>query len=146
MPLNTYQVGTDELLVIVSQQNPVNKLTTDQVRGIFTGRIQTWEAVNGADSLTHVWVFPPGEDIQKIFDQNVLGGNPLTSQARLSSGPDEMLNSVSNDVNAIGILTGHLKTENFHSAYIAATKLPVLATTRAEPSGALVEILACIHR
>lgn len=34
-----YQIGADDLLVIVNPQNPVSKLTAVQVRGIFTGQI-----------------------------------------------------------------------------------------------------------
>jgi hypothetical protein len=141
-----YQVGSDDLLIIINRQNPLKILTTDQVRGLFTGRIQSWKSVSGADAPVQVWVFPTGEDVQQIFEQSVLSGSPVTSAARLANSPDEMSQVVSNDVNAIGIITRHWKTEDTSAVFTGASSLPVLAITLSTPHGGVVQILTCLQK
>ncbi len=62
-----FQIGSEDLLVIVNPQNPGGHYTTSTVRGLFSGQIQNWKEVNGADAPVQVWVFPDGEDVMQIF-------------------------------------------------------------------------------
>jgi PBP superfamily domain len=141
-----FQIGKDELLVITNSHNPVNQLTIDQVRALFIGRFQTWKAINGNDTPVHVWVFPAGEDIQQVFEQSVLGGTSITSQARLANSPEEMSQAIAGDADGIGIITRRLKIENTSDVFTAASSLPVLVLTRSEPQGDLAQILACLQK
>ena len=141
-----YQIATDDLLAIINMKNPISKLTTDQVYGLFTGQIQSWKTINGDDAPVEVWVFPAGEDIQKIFDQTALHGSPVSSAAHLANNPDEMLQAIEKDVNAIGIITQHWKTGNITGVYTAASNLPVLAITFSKLQGNLTHILACMQK
>lgn len=141
-----YQIGKDELLVITNSHNPVNHLTFDQVRALFIGRFQTWKAINGNDTPVHVWAFPTGEDVQQIFGETVLGGSSITSQARLANSPEKMSQAIAGDVDAIGIITRRLKTENTSDVFTAVSNLPVLVSTLSEVQGDLAQILACLQK
>jgi hypothetical protein len=141
-----YQIATDNLMVIVNTQNPVTELTIEQVRGIFTGRIQTWKSIKGTESQIQVWVFPATEDVQEIFEESILSGSPVTSLARLANSPGEMSQAIANDPNAVGLLTTHLKAANITDAYTAVSSLPVLAITQSSPQGVLAQILACMQK
>ena len=140
-----YQIGSEELLVILNPQNPINALTAEQVRGLFTGQVLNWREIKGSNAPVQVWVFSSGEDVQQIFDQIALGGSPTTSTARLAAGPDEMTQAIASDVNAVGILTRHWKAVNVSAVYTVAS-VPVLALTPAEPQGAVQELLACLQK
>ena len=140
-----YQIGEEEILLIVNPQNKVTDLTTEQARGLFTGQILDWQEVNGSRESVQVWVYSPGEDVQQIFEQILLGGSPVTSTARLATGPDEMIQAVASDVNAVGILTRHWKMDNVTGIYSVAT-VPVLALTASEPQGIVQEMLACLQK
>ena len=141
-----YQIALDNILVITNSKNPASRLTADQVYGIFSGQIQNWKNINNNDALVQTWVFPAGEDIQKIFDQTALHGSPVSSAAHLANNPDEMLQAIEKDVNAIGIITQHWKTGNITGVYTAASNLPVLAITFSKPQGNLTNILACMQK
>jgi hypothetical protein len=141
-----FKIGTDDLLVIANRQNPSNTLTADQVRGLFTGQIQTWKSINGSDTPVQVWVFSAGEDLQQIFEQSVLDGSPIISVARLATSPNEMSQAVSNNVGAIGILNRRWKTGNTLNVFTAVSNLPVLAITQSEPQGNLAQIIACLQK
>ncbi len=141
-----FQLGTDDLVVIVNRQNPINRLNVDQVRGLFSGRIVNWRVINAQDAPVAVWVFPPGEDVQQIFEQSLLGGSPVTSTARLANSPDEMSQAIAKDVAAVGIITRHWKSGNTTQAFTVASNLPVLAITQSKPQGSLEQILACLQK
>jgi len=140
-----YQISSEEVIVIVNSQNPVNSLTTEEARGLFSGQILNWQEVNGSNAPVQVWTFASGEDIQQIFEQTGLGGSPVTSTARLAAGPDEMAQAITNNVHAVGILTRHWITGNVSEVYMVAS-VPVLALTAGEPKGAAQELLACLQK
>jgi hypothetical protein len=142
---SAYQIGSEDILVIVNPQNPTSSLNAEQVRGLFNGQILNWQEVNGSDAPVQAWVFSSGEDIQQIFEQTILDGSQVTSTARLAAGPDEMAQAVANDVKAVGILTRHWKAGNVSDVYTVAT-VPVLALTRDKPVGAVQGLLACLQK
>jgi hypothetical protein len=141
-----YQIGTDDLLVIVASKNPTKALTAEQTRELFSGQIINWKTIDGNDAPVQVWVFSNGEDIQKIFDQTVLEGSRGSSGAYMAANLEEMVQAVAKDVSAIGIITGRWKTENLTTVYKAASDLPVLAISPSKPEGTLANILACMQK
>jgi hypothetical protein len=141
----SYQIGTEEILVVVNKQNPINRLTADQVRGLFSGQIPTWKNITGSDAPVQAWVFPGGEDVQQLFEQTALGEAPVSSGARLAANPDEMAQAIAADVNAIGILPRHWKAGNVSDVYSVAS-VPVLALVPTQPDNAMTQILACLQK
>jgi phosphate transport system substrate-binding protein len=141
-----FQIARDDLLVIVNLKNPSSKMTAEQVNAIFTGQVQNWESINGTDEPVETWVYPAGEDIQIAFGQSILNGSPVPSTAHLANNPDEMLQAVEKNVNAIGIITGRWKTGNVAGVYTAASNLPILAITLSKPEGTLARVIACLQK
>ena len=141
-----YQIGTDNLLVIVNEKNPTQVLTETQVFELFTGQVQNWKSINGTDAPVQVWSFPTGEDVQGIFNQIALHGSPVTSGAHLANSQDEMVQAVQKDVNAIGIITQKWKSGNISGANTIATNLPVLAITLSKPQKTFARIIACMQK
>lgn len=43
------EIGLDALVFIVNEDNPVDSLTADQIRGIYSGEITNWKEVGGTD-------------------------------------------------------------------------------------------------
>lgn len=140
-----YQIDTEEILVIVNTQNPVSALSLEEALGLFSGQIANWQSITGSDAPVQVWVFSADEDVQQIFEQTVLSSAPVTSRARLASGPDEMAQAVAEDVHGVGILTRHWVAGNVSAVYTAAS-VPVLALTPSEPSEVASEIIACLQK
>jgi ABC-type phosphate transport system substrate-binding protein len=140
-----YQIGSEDILIIVNPQNPTRNLTAEQVKGIFNGSIQDWKEINGSSGQPQVWVFAPGEDVQQIFEQSIMDGSPVTSMAKLATSMDQMSQEIANDVNSIGILPRHWKAGNVSEAY-TLTAIPVLALTSQEPKGEPERIIACLQK
>ncbi len=86
-------VAWDALAVITDKQNPVDSLTLDQVRDIYTGKITNWKEVNGPDEkiilLTRKSKYSGvGRTFRKLifanFDQEI-----ASTKSFKSSGPLE---------------------------------------------------------
>jgi phosphate transport system substrate-binding protein len=45
-----HAIGYDAIAVFVNKNNPVNNLTKEQLKGIFTGKIKNWKEVGGKDA------------------------------------------------------------------------------------------------
>lgn len=63
--------------------NPVNDLSTIQLREIFSGRINNWKALGGKDAPINVYIGPPGDGITNTWSDKVLGDvDTFTPRAR----------------------------------------------------------------
>ena len=131
-----YQVDLEEILVITHRESPVQNLTAEGARDLFRGV---------GDPSVQVWVYASGEDVQQAFDQLLMGGEPVTSLARLATSPQEMSDVLNAEVNTVGILPRHWKVGTVREVYSAGT-VPVLAIVKSEPEGALRSLIACLQK
>ena len=85
--VNPYEikVGLDGLAVVVNPKNPVSKLTTKQLAGIFTGKITNWKEVGGADAKIVVLSREVNSGTHVYFKEHVLRGNDPNSKEEFAS-------------------------------------------------------------
>jgi hypothetical protein len=139
-----YQLGSEDILVVVHPQTGVGQLTLEQVHAVFLGQVANWKEVGGNDLPVEVWTFAPEEDVSRIFGQAVMNGQPVTSLARLAVSAQAMSDSVGTEPGSAGILPRRWKAGNTRDVFLVA-KVPVLAITKSEPQGAVKELLACLQ-
>lgn len=131
-----YQIDTEEILVVTHRESPVQNLTVEGARDLFAGR---------GDPSVQIWAYADGEDVQQAFDELVMGGEPVTSLARMATSAQEMSDALNAEKNAVGILPRHWKAGSVRDVFSAGT-VPVLAITRVEPEGALKQLVACLQK
>ena len=131
-----FQIDTEEVLVVTHRQSPVQNMTVDEVRELFAG---------GGDPAVQIWVYASGEDVQGVFEQAVMQGRSVTSLARLAIGPQQMSDTLNNELNTVGILPRHLKAGDSRFVY-TIPEVPVLALVDSEPQGAIQAIIACLQK
>jgi len=146
IPLTTpaFQIGTEDILIVTHPQAGVGSLTLDQVQQLFSGRVTNWKDVGGNDLPVQVWTFASGEDVQQIFDRSVMGGQPVTSLARLAVSSQAMSDWVGSTPGSIGYLPRRWKTGNTREGLQAAS-VPVLVVARTEPQGSVRELINCLQ-
>ncbi|HEY6952221.1 MAG TPA: substrate-binding domain-containing protein [Bacteroidota bacterium] len=96
----------DGVVGIVHRQNPREKLTLDQIRGILTGRFTSWEQlgrVKTTQGTIHL-VLEDSSDVALYLSQRILGGKTTFSGHRESRSPRETLERVGNDPLALGFV------------------------------------------
>jgi ABC-type phosphate transport system substrate-binding protein len=144
LSMPAFQLGWEEIVVVVNKSHSFGQLQTEQVAELFTGGISDWSQVNPTETgAVQVWVFAAGEDAQQVFAKT-LAGKPVVSSARLATSPEEMSRAIANDPHAIGILSRRWKTGNVSDVYVAASA-SVLAITPSEPQGVIKDLLACLQ-
>ncbi len=141
---SAFQIGTDDLLVVVQPQAAVSSLTLDQVRQVFSGQVQQWKDVGGADLEIQVWTYSEGEDVQVLFDRLVMRGEPVASLARLAASAQAMSDSVGATPGAIGFLPRRWKAGNTEAVFTLPS-IPILALASSPPQGALRNLIACMQ-
>jgi hypothetical protein len=133
---SAYQIDTEDILIITHRQSPVQNLTIEEARALFAGQ---------GDPAVQVWVYAAEEDVQLAFDQFVMEGRSVTPAARLAVNPQQMSDTLVNELNTVGILPRHWKMGDVRDVYLAAT-VPVLALTKSEPQGAVKQLVACLQK
>jgi phosphate transport system substrate-binding protein len=150
-----FQVGWDQVVVVVNQENSVTQLSTDELKSIFSG--QALLSKNASGQFTQVWVLPEDEPTRRIFDQAVMQEQSLTTEAFLAPDPVAMLQAIAQNIETIGYLpesfltmntsstAGKVKIVQLDSALNADLRRPVVAITQSEPQGFLRDLLVCLE-
>jgi hypothetical protein len=133
----SYQIGADDLLVVAHRQSPLQNMGQDEVQALFAGR--------GELPGVQVWAYAAGEDIQRSFQNQVMGAVTLTSLAKLVANPQQMSDTLNNDPNSVGILLRRWKMGDSRILF-SLDGLPVLALTPQEPEAPLRQWIACVQQ
>ena len=107
--LEVTAIGRDALVFIVNEQNPVESLTQDQLRDIYTGAVTNWAELGGNDQSIVAFQRDETSGSQTLFEKLLVGDRELT----LTDPPTELrpgmmgalvdgLASYNNEGNAIG--------------------------------------------
>jgi phosphate transport system substrate-binding protein len=82
---NEIKVALDGLAVVVNPNNPVSKLTTDQLAAIFTGKITNWKEVGGKDEKIVLLSREVNSGTHVYFKEHVLRRNDPNSKEEFAS-------------------------------------------------------------
>lgn len=132
----SYQIDTEEILIVTQRQSPVQNLSLEDARALFAGQ---------GDPSVQVWIYPAGEDVQEVFDRLVMTGGSVTPKARLAVDPQQMSDTLVNEPNTVGILPRHWKTGDSREVFSVGI-VPVLAITQTKPQGVVKELIACLQK
>lgn len=100
-------IGNDALVFIVNEDNPVDSLTTEQIRDIYTGRITNWKEVGGDDLEIVPFQRSETSGSQSLFMKLIMNEeDPMEAPTELAPGlMGELIDSLAeynNSANAIG--------------------------------------------
>lgn len=143
-------IGWDELVFITHPDNPVQSLSLDDLKAIFSGTARSWEAFGTSPSEIELWFAPDGSDVQQVF-QALLGlGDGPTPYGFLAPTPLAMRQAVAASPTAIGYLPAHWLDESVQALIIGdiapeALRRPILALYDQEPQGQKKQWLLCVQ-
>jgi phosphate transport system substrate-binding protein len=116
------KVALDGLAVVVNPKNPVSKLTSGQLAGIFTGRIANWKELGGPDEKIVVLSREVNSGTHVYFKEHVLRNMDPNSKEEFSpaalmlSSSQAIADEVAGNIAAIGY---------YGMGYISAKQKPV---------------------
>jgi phosphate transport system substrate-binding protein len=100
--LKSYPFALDGVAVVVHPENPVSGLSTQQVKDIFAGTIQSWQAVGGKDAAIHLFTRDEASGTREVFWEKLLSKGTIAASANVVASNGAMKAAVSQDRDAIG--------------------------------------------
>jgi phosphate transport system substrate-binding protein len=144
------EIARDGLAVVVNPGNPIQDLSLEQVRDIYSAAITDWSQVGGSESKIHVITREEGSGTRSAFTELVMGKTTeITPKAIVQDSNGAVRQLVADDPDAIGFISLGLVNENVKALQlggIAATRenvengsynlsRPFLFITNGEPAG-----------
>ncbi|MFA5394146.1 MAG: phosphate ABC transporter substrate-binding protein [Candidatus Ratteibacteria bacterium] len=97
-----YKISLDGLVLIVNTSNPINNLTTQQAKEIFTGEITNWNEVGGRDEKIVLVSRDTSSGTYDSFKELVLKGANPAATALLQASNQAVATTVGQTPSAIG--------------------------------------------
>lgn len=158
LPASAVPVGSEKLVFIVNQQNPLRSLSVENVRALFAGRVDRWVNLvqsEGSSALPDqpisLYGYAQNEDSRAVLVNQLMDDAPLAVETQLTPDPAAMLDAVAADPNAIGYLPARWLTDAVRPLEITGLsdgqlEQPVLALSAAEPQGLALQLLLCLQK
>jgi len=125
------KVALDGLAVVVHPANPVDKLTMDQLAGIFSGKITNWAEVGGKDERIVVLSREVNSGTHVYFKEHVLRRNVKQSKAEFA--PSALMLSSSQAI--ADEVAGNTAAIGYYGMGYISNKHKPIAVARNEESG-----------
>jgi phosphate transport system substrate-binding protein len=97
-----FVVARDGIAVVVNPANPIDTLSLEQIRKIYTGAYDRWSQVGGPDEPIVVLSRESSSGTYVFFQEHVLAKKDYRTDARLMPATSAIIQSVSSDKGAIG--------------------------------------------
>lgn len=132
--LQQITIGKDMIVVIHHKNNPVSKLSQEQLKGIFSGKITNWKDAGGKDMpITVVWgKLIPGTN--SLFERRILDGNTPKGNILEATTADDIKQKVTSNPGAIGIGPSGIVDDTVKSPETPEISRPIIMITKGNPS------------
>ena len=129
-------IAHDGIAVIVNTDNPVQNLSTDQLRDIYAGKITNWSLVGGDDLTIQLVNRDEASGTREAFRTIVMDGTPFDRRSAVLSGTGQVRDVVSRSRGAIGYISlGFVESLNAKTSVKAVSVNHVEASEKTVASG-----------
>lgn len=119
------EIARDGLAIVVNPNNPVQDLTLEQIRDIYSEAVTDWSEVGGRNAKIHVITREEGSGTRSAFTELVMGKTAeITPRAIVQDSNGAVRQLVADDPNAIGFISLGLVNDK-----VKALKLGGIAAT-----------------
>ena len=137
-------VAKSKFYVVVNKDNPITKLSKEQIKGIFTGKIENWKEVGGKDSVIIVALSTINPATNSFFQKTMLDSEPFIKEFLETKKFEDMANDISLVPESIGFGPSSVKSKNVKTVEIPEISRPVILITKGEPSEKIQKLIKYI--
>jgi len=134
-------IGKDNVIVIVNKDNPVTKLTREQLTGIFTGKTGNWKEVGGKDALILVVWGGLTQGTNAMFVKNIMDGAKPTNEVIAATTAEDIRQNVASNPEAIGIGPNAILNSTVKSPETPEVTRPITLITKGAPSAKVKKLI-----
>ena len=149
------EIAIDGLAVIIHPSNPIENLSLEQIRQIYTLDITDWSALGGPSSKIHIIAREEGSGTRSAFEELVMDQRAITPKCIIQDSNGAVRQLVSDDPYSIGyislgLLDGSVKALKLDGVTPSAEAIedgtyklfrPFLYVMKTEPEGFAKEFL-----
>jgi phosphate transport system substrate-binding protein len=139
-------IGRDRIAVITHKDNPVKRLTAEQLRGIFSGEIENWKEVGGDNAPIMIVWGSLTQDDNMVFKERILGGKPLAPVVLETTTAEEVRENVAANATALGIGPSGIVDDSVPSPETPDLFREIVLITRGNPPESVKRLLSFIAR
>lgn len=107
LTFNMTPIGKDAFVFFVNTGNPINNITSEQIRGIYSGTITNWKDIGGGNNAIIPYQRPKDSGSQTILENMIMRDAPIMEPLKENvvggmGGIIEQVSDYRNYTNAIG--------------------------------------------
>lgn len=107
--LVTFPFAIDGVAIVTNAANNVKALSREQLSEIFSGKINNWKQLGGADAPISLYIREDGSGTREVFEEKALNKGTDIARANIVNSNGAMKTAIVQDKNAIGYVgIGHL--------------------------------------
>jgi phosphate transport system substrate-binding protein len=103
--LHSLIIARDAIAIIVNPMNPIDDLSMDQVRSVFSGKVKNWSELGGLPRPIVLVNREEGSGTRESFQKFVMDKEEISLDSLVQNTNGAIRQVVSNDPNAIGYLS-----------------------------------------
>jgi phosphate transport system substrate-binding protein len=134
-------LGRGMVRTVVNRENPVSKLSKNQLKGIFTGRITNWKEVGGNDSPIIVVLSTLNPATLDTFKKIILDNEPYSREVLELGHMGELQNAVELNPEAITIGTSAVLSNGVKQVGTPEVFRAVTLISRGEPTAKVQKLI-----
>jgi len=139
-------IGKDHIVVVTNKENPVKRLSAEQLQGIFSGTIENWSQVGGPDMPIMVVWGSLMQDTNAMFLSAFLAGKPLVGDVLDATTAEDVRANIAANPSAIGIGPAGILDDSVASPETPLLSREITLISRANPPNALLKLLEFLSR
>jgi phosphate transport system substrate-binding protein len=98
-------IAKDGIAIVVHPQNPLNDLTIDQLRGIFSGKIRSWAQLGWVNKPIYFVNREEGSGTRDAFEQLVMKKGEISDEALVQDSNGSVREIIANNPQSIGYIS-----------------------------------------
>jgi phosphate transport system substrate-binding protein len=103
--LRTILIALDGIAVILHKDNPLEDLTVEQVRGIFTGKIKNWRELGGLDKEIIPVTREEGSGTRASFEDMIMGGEAISDACLVQDSNGAVREIIATTLQGVGYIS-----------------------------------------
>ncbi|MBJ6727231.1 substrate-binding domain-containing protein [Geomesophilobacter sediminis] len=138
-------LGSSNIFTIVNKDNPVGKLSKDQIKGIFTGKIGNWKELGGNDAPIIVVLSKINPATNAAYKKLALSDEPYLADVLDAGRFEDLRDKVASTPEAIGFGPASMLDQSVKTVQTPEFSRPVILVTKGQPTPKLQKLIDFIH-
>ena len=105
------EIAKDGLAIIVNPKNPIEGLSLEQIRDVYTAKISDWSELGGPKAKIHIIAREEGSGTRDAFESRVMGEEFINPRAIVQDSNGAVKQLVASDKYSIGFISSGLADE-----------------------------------